>query len=347
MEKMIRLAHGAGGVLSHKLHKYIIERLGGQDASALADGAVLGLDEIGAGQGGRLVFTTDSFVIVPRKFPGGDIGKLAVCGTINDLAVMGARPAAISMALVIEEGLETEKLGEYLESAAMVAAECDVRIVTGDTKVVERGSADRLFINTSGIGITEGGNEIGPQMARPGQKILINGNLGDHSIAVVSAREGLSFAGQIESDCAPLSGLIGNVLEAAGGKVKVMRDPTRGGLASVLNEIAGSSRVNIRIDEAEIPVNDKVMGACGLLGYDVFHLANEGKCVFFIEDDAGAVENALQAMHAHPLGRDAAVIGEVEGIVDEGATPRVILKTIIGGRRIIDVLTGDLLPRIC
>jgi len=334
-------------LLSHRLHAFIISRLGGQDPAMLADGAVLSPDDIGLAAGGRIVFTTDSYVVSPRRFPGGDIGKLAVCGTVNDLAVMGARPAVISLALVIEEGLPTAELGEYLDGAAAVAREAGVRIVTGDTKVVDRGAADGIFINTSGIGAVPEGVEVGPHLAAPGQKIILSGTLGEHSIAIAAVREGLSFAGQVESDCAPLAEMIGAVLAAAPRKVKAMRDPTRGGLASVLNEIAAASQVDIRISESAIPVLDKVRGACDLLGYDVLHLANEGKCVFFVEDDADSVASALDALKSHRQGREAAIIGEVVRKTDASQTPRVLLETEIGGSRIVDVLTGDLLPRIC
>jgi hydrogenase expression/formation protein HypE len=355
MDRIIRLAHGAGGSLSQKLHEFIVHRLGNQDVSKLTDSAVLSIPDNLADLKPRILplakqrmaFTTDGYVVKPRRFPGGDIGKLAICGTINDLAVMGAVPFYISVSLIIEEGMEFEELALYLDSAAKTANEASVLIVTGDTKVVDKGSADGLFVTTSGIGFISEGVDISPCNAGSGQKIIINGTIGDHSIAVISAREGLSFAGQVESDCAPLNKLINSVLVAVPERVKVMRDPTRGGVASTLNEIASASNVDITVFEEKLPVSLKVQGACSLLGYDLLHLANEGKCVFFVEDIENSVDKVISVLQKFELGRDAAIIGEVTRETPKDRKPRVVMKTAIGGTRIVDVLSGDLLPRIC
>lgn len=353
MDKTIRLAHGAGGSLSHKLHEFILTRFGNQDFTKLADSAVLPFpgyyceNDFFNNSNHRLAFTTDGYVVKPRRFPGGDIGKLAICGTVNDLSVMGAVPQYISVALVIEEGLESEELACYLDSAAQAAREAEVAIVTGDTKVVDKGSVDGLFITTSGIGFISESIDIAPCNASTGQKIIINGTIGDHSIAVISVREGLSFAGQVESDCAPLNTMIQDVLQSVPNKIKVMRDPTRGGLASTLNEIAIASQVDITIYESDIPVNPKVRGACSLLGYDILHLANEGKCVFFVEDDGNTAYKVIDVMRNSEFGKEASLIGEVSNATLPNRKPRVVMKTDIGGTRMVDVLSGDLLPRIC
>jgi hydrogenase expression/formation protein HypE len=288
--------------------------------------------------GGRLAFTTDSYTVNPIFFPGGDIGKLAVCGTVNDLAMNGARPLYLSLAFIIEEGLPLAELAKIVKSAHQAASEAGVEIVTGDTKVVNQGSADKLFINTSGIGVIAEGIDIAGANARPGDKVIVNGPIGDHGIAIMSQREGIAFQVPIASDCAPLNRL---VAEFVSPNVRCLRDPTRGGLAATLNELADQSRVGIRIDEASLPVKEAVRAACELLGFDPLYIANEGKLVAIVApDDADRI---LAIMRQHKYGAEAAIIGEV---VSEH-TGRVIMKTRLGSSRIVDMPVGELLPRIC
>jgi len=329
----ILLAHGGGGVLMKELVALIVRKLGGT-GGPLQDSATISVDA------GRIAFTTDSFVVTPLFFPGGDIGRLSICGTVNDLAMAGACPAWISLSFVIEEGLPFETLEKILDSIAASAKEAGVWVVTGDTKVVERGKADGIFINTSGIGVVPPGIEVSSARARAGDAVLINGSVGEHGLAILSRREGIDFGSGLESDAAPLS-LVTIPLLAQVGSVRAMRDATRGGLASILNEIAADSRVCIRLDEAQIPVSEQVSRACELMGYDPLHIANEGKFVAVVaEEDA---ERALGVMRAHPLGRGATRIGTV---LPEPAG-LVVLKTVFGGERVIDIPYGDLLPRIC
>jgi hydrogenase expression/formation protein HypE len=330
----IILAHGAGGKLGHDLvSELFVQAFQNRHLAALEDSATLEVE-------GRVAFTTDSFVVSPIFFPGGDIGKLAVCGTVNDLAVAGATPRYLSLGLIIEEGLSLEDLRRIVESIAATAAEAGVQIVTGDTKVVHHGAADRIFINTAGIGTIRPGLELSSRSVRPGDRILINGTIGDHGIAVLSQREGLGFETALESDCAPLNGLIAGVLDGC-SQVRCMRDPTRGGVASTLNEIAEASQVGLRLFEEKVPLREEVLGACEMLGFDPLYVANEGKVLVIVgPDDA---EAALEAMRAHPLGRQAEIIGEV---VAENPG-RVTVRTGFGAHRILDMLTGDLLPRIC
>lgn len=337
----ITLAHGGGG----KLTQMLIERMylpafRNPLLESLHDGAILSLAAPTNGLA-RLAFTTDSFVVSPRVFPGGDIASLAVFGTVNDLAMCAAQPLALSAAFIIEEGLPMEELWQMVRSLARAAEEVGVPIATGDTKVVDRGKGDGLFINTSGIGLIRPGIHVAPTRAQPGDVILVNGPIAEHGIAIMSVREGLEFETALTSDSAPLHGLVAAVLDAVGEAVHVLRDPTRGGVSSALNEIARSANVGIRIYEAQIPVGDAVRGACEILGLDPLYVANEGKCLVIVAPEAA--EAALAAMRSHPQGRGAAIIGEV---VAEHPR-RVILRSRIGGQRIVEMLSGEQLPRIC
>jgi len=305
----------------------------------LEDQACIGLASL-ATHGDRLAFTTDSYVVSPLFFPGGDIGKLAVCGTINDLAMAGARPLYLSCALIIEEGLASEDLLRVLTSMAGQGQACGVQVVTGDTKVVNRGAADRLFINTAGLGVVPGGVSISASRARVGDRVLVNGTLGDHGIAILIARNELALQSSIESDCQPLHGLVQAMLGAC-RDLHCLRDATRGGLATVLNEFAQSSRVGIRLNESALPLQPEVRGACEILGLDPLYIANEGKLVAVVPR-AGA-DAVLAAMRSHPAGRDAAIVGEVV----EQPAGSVLLDTLLGGVRVVDMLVGEQLPRIC
>ena len=334
MSEQILLAHGSGSRLSHDLvEKILAPPLNNPILSRMDDSAVLELS-------GKIAFTTDSYVVSPIFFPGGDIGRLAVCGTVNDLSMSGARPLYISLALIIEEGLEIEELRRIIESIRETAEEAGVIIVTGDTKVVNRGKADRLFINTAGIGLIEGGADISGANARPGDRIILSGGIGEHGMAVMSKREGLQFNLPVTSDCAPLNHLADDML-ATSRRIHSLRDPTRGGLASTLNEFARQSRVGITIEEAKIPVHDGVRGACELLGLDPLYIANEGKLVAVI--DPGDADTVLAAMRKNKYGLQAAIIGEVTA-ENKG---RVVMKTSIGSSRIVDMPAGETLPRIC
>jgi len=334
LEDKILLAHGSGGRLAHDLvEKSFVKTLANPLLARLDDSAVFDVK-------GRLAFTTDSYVVSPIFFPGGDIGKLAVCGTVNDLAMSGAKPLYLSLAFIIEEGLLLSELEKVVGSVKKAAGEAGVEIVTGDTKVVPRGSADKLFINTAGVGLIPEGVDIAGDKAKPGDKVILSGAIGDHGIAVMSQREGLSFATTLESDCAPLGGLVAEMLNAS-QNINCLRDPTRGGLASTLNELAGQSKVSIRIEEKTIPVREEVLGACEMLGFDPLYIANEGRLVAIIPpEDADKV---LKAMRKNKYAKDAVIIGEV------AARPagRVVMKTVLGAHRIVDMLVGDLLPRIC
>ncbi|RPI06904.1 MAG: hydrogenase expression/formation protein HypE [Ignavibacteriae bacterium] len=333
--KNILLAHGGGGNLSHQLIKNLFaSQFQNAFLDPLHDGAIF------SAGGTRFAFSTDSYVIHPLFFPGGDIGTLAVNGTVNDLSMCGARPLYLSSAFIIEEGLPMEDLWRVVRSMDAAAKASGVLLVTGDTKVVDRGKGDKLFINTSGIGIIPEGVDISPRHARAGDTIIVSGTIADHGIAIMSVREGLEFETTIESDCAPLNSLV-EAMVAASRDIHVLRDPTRGGVASALNEIAESSSLGISIREENVPVAEEVMGACEILGFDPLYVANEGKILAFVAP--GAAENILAAMRAHPLGKNAAVIGEV--VSDHPGT--VIMKTRIGGSRVVDMLSGEQLPRIC
>jgi hydrogenase expression/formation protein HypE len=294
-----------------------------------------------------LAFSTDTFVVTPRFFPGGDIGRLAVCGTVNDVATSGAQPLWLSVAFVLEEGFELDELRRVCASMAAAAREAGVRIVTGDTKVVANGQGDGIYINTSGVGVLPANRALSGSQCEPGDLILLSGTLGDHGIAIISCREGLSFSTTIESDAAPLNHLIAAVLAAA-PHTRCFRDPTRGGLASTLNELALQSDTVMTIDEEAVPVHDQVRGACEMLGYDVLQVANEGKVVCVVaRDEADA---ALEAMRASRYGADAAIIGEVTALepgCSSKGEPRAYVRTAFGSRRVLDMLVGEQLPRIC
>ena len=331
----ILLAHGSGGTMM----KELIEEL---FVAEFADEVLLRMDDAASLEfpGTRLAFSTDTYTVSPLFFPGGDIGRLAVCGTVNDVATSGARPLYLSVGFVLEEGMPVEDLRRILVSMRDAAAEAGVRIVTGDTKVVERGHGDGVYINTAGVGVLPEGIDLSGSHCRPGDAVLLSGTLGDHGIAVVSTREGLSFSTDIRSDAAPLNHLVATVLEAA-PDVRCFRDPTRGGLASTLNELAGASGVSITVEEQLVPVNEQVRGACEMLGYDVFQVANEGKMVAVVPPEQA--EAALAAMRTAPYGEAAAIIGEVA----EGPAGKVYVRTSFGATRIMDMLVGEQLPRIC
>jgi hydrogenase expression/formation protein HypE len=336
----ITLAHGAGGKAMRDLIQDVI--LGAFDNPMLApleDQAVVALDSL-TGRGDRLAFTTDTYVVHPLFFPGGDIGKLAVNGTVNDLAMSGAAPLYLSCGLVLEEGLPVETLRRVAASMRAAADLAGVSIVTGDTKVVERGSADKLFINTAGIGVVPAGIDISASRARPGDKVIVNGYLGDHGCAILLARNELALETDVESDCRSLADLVQTML-AVCPDIHCMRDATRGGLATVLNEFAQSSRAGVRIDETTLPARETVRGACEILGLDPLYLANEGKLVAIVP--AGSADRVVEAMRSHTAGRESAIIGEVL----ESPAGVVILNTRFGGGRIVDLLVGEQLPRIC
>ena len=331
----ITLAHGSGGKLTHELIRQLfLPNFSNEALSQLGDSAILQFN------GARLAFTTDSYVVKPLFFPGGDIGRLAVSGTINDLAVVGAKPMFLSAGFIIEEGFEMSLLEKVVNSMKETAAVAGVEIVTGDTKVVERGSVDNLYINTCGIGVVNNGINLSISRIEIGDKIIISGTIADHGLAVISERESLGFSPSIKSDCAPLSGLIGRLINS-GANIKFMRDPTRGGLATTLNEIVNTKKYGILINEQNIPINNNVRALCEILGYDPLYIANEGKVVIVASaNDAAKVCDILKE---DDLGKDAEIIGEAL----KEPQGKVCLKTVIGGTRIIDMLVGDQLPRIC
>jgi hydrogenase expression/formation protein HypE len=332
----ILLGHGSGGKLSAELiERMIVPAFANPALEALDDQAVISLDGPG-----RIAFTTDSYVVSPIFFPGGDIGELAVNGTINDLAVGGARPIALSLAFILEEGLPLEVLRRVIESARRAAERAGVSIVTGDTKVVGRGAADQIFINTSGIGLVPPDVDVGSARVRPGDAILLSGPIGDHGVAIMAHRAGLELEGDVRSDTAALHDLTAALLRAC-PEIHAMRDPTRGGVAATLVEIATRRRLGIEVAEAAIPIRDTVRGTCELLGLDPLLVANEGKLVVFVP--SAAADRALAAMRAHPLGRYGARIGLVTD-----AHPTVVeLTTPVGGRRLLDLPFAEPLPRIC
>jgi hydrogenase expression/formation protein HypE len=344
----ILLAHGAGGRLSHDLVcELFLPHFPAPELARLDDSAVVepGTDLQGEQRNrsavpGRLAFTTDCHVVKPLFFKGGDIGRLAVCGTVNDLAMVGATPLYLSAGFVLEEGLDLDVLRNVVASMKAAAEEAEVEIVAGDTKVVEKGAADELFITTAGLGVVPEGVDISASHARPGDVVLLSGSIGDHGIAVLSQREGLGFSTQLASDVAPLNGLVSAMLGVSTG-LHVLRDPTRGGLATSLNEIALQSGVTMRINEAEIPVHDGVRAACEMLGYDPLYVANEGKLIAMVAPEDA--DSLLEAMRSHAQGREAAIIGEVTA----QDRAQVLLTTGIGGTRIVDMLAGEMLPRIC
>jgi hydrogenase expression/formation protein HypE len=339
----VNLAHGSGGrAMRDLIEDVFVSTFDNPTLAALEDQAVFALADL-ATHGDRLAFTTDSYVVDPLFFPGGDIGTLAVSGTVNDLAVCGATPLYLSCAVVIEEGFAVDILRRVAASMQRVALEAGVAIVTGDTKVVERGCADKLFINTAGIGVVRRDVSISARNARPGDIVIVNGYLGDHGAAILVARQQLALEADVESDCCPLNGLIAAMLDAC-PQIHCLRDATRGGVATVLNEFAQSSNVTIRLREADLPLREQVKGACEILGLDPLYLANEGKLVAVVP--AAAAERVLAAMRAHPAGREAAAIGTVE-MGEAGAGGLVVMQTAFGGQRIVDMLVGEQLPRIC
>ena len=333
---LILLGHGSGGRLSHQLlDELIIPIVSGVSGSGQNDAALL------AAIPGQIAYTTDSFVVDPIFFPGGTIGSLAVHGTVNDLAMMGARPLWLSVGLIIEEGFSKADLKTILEDMRSAADAAGVAIVTGDTKVVPRGKADKIFITTSGIGAVEHRLPIHGANAQPGDVIIINGSIGDHGIAVMAGREGLEVSTEIMSDSAALNGLVAELVAEVGAALHVLRDPTRGGVATTIKEIAQQSGVSITLQEAALPVKPAVRGVCSILGLDPLFVANEGKLLAFVS--AAAADAALAAMRKHPLGINAAVIGSVGA----GPAGRVQMETVIGGMRSVDMLSGEQLPRIC
>ena len=340
MDETVLLGHGSGGSMMKRIiDSVFLEAYGSEELFEGNDAADLPAPEPGM----RISYSTDSFVVTPHFFPGGNIGHLAVCGTVNDVATSGAIPQYLSCGFILEEGYPMDDLRRICETMAQTAREAGVRIVTGDTKVVNRGHGDGIFINTSGIGFIPEGRRLGGQYCRPGDKILLSGTLGDHGITIMSCREQLSFRANIESDAAPLNHLIAEVLEAA-PDTRCFRDPTRGGLASTLNELAAQSGTDMIVEEEAVPVKDAVRGACEMLGYDIFQVANEGKMVCMVPADQA--EAALAAMRANKYGTDAAIIGEVLE-APEGRDPRVSLRTFFGSTRVLDMLVGEQLPRIC
>ncbi len=336
----ITLAHGGGGQAMRRLiDDVFVSAFGNPLLAPLEDQALVELAPL-LRLGDRLAFTTDSYVVDPLFFAGGDIGTLAVAGTVNDLAMGGARPLYLSCGMVLEEGLEIGTLRRVVASMKRVAAQAGVHIATGDTKVVERGAADKLFINTSGIGVVPRGVSLSAARAVPGDVVIVSGSLGDHGIAILLARGQLALEGDIASDCQPLAWLVEAMLEACPG-LHCLRDPTRGGIASVLNEFAQASRVAISIDETALPMRNEVKGACEFLGLDPLYLANEGKLVAVLPQAAASA--VLAAMRRHPAGANAAIVGEVR----EGPAGIVVMRTVFGSERIVDMLIGDQLPRIC
>jgi len=340
--KQIVIGHGSGGKLTADLiDKIFLPAFRNPVLDKLDDQAVVTIN------GARLAFTTDSFVVTPIFFPGGDIGRLAVHGTVNDLAMSGARPLYLSAAFILEEGLPVDDLRRIVESMRAAAADAGVQFVTGDTKVVDRGKGDQIFITTTGIGVIDASINISADRARPGDAIILSGYIGDHGMAIMSQREGLEFEGAIESDCASLNGLVAAMLATPASAprdsdfIHCLRDPTRGGAATTLNEISKRAHVGMLLREQSIPVRESVKGACEVLGLDPLYVANEGKLLAVVRPDMA--EAVLRQMREHPLGRDAAIIGEV--VADHPGM--VLMKTEIGGTRVLDVMFGEQLPRIC
>ncbi|OFZ53644.1 MAG: hydrogenase expression/formation protein HypE [Bdellovibrionales bacterium RIFOXYC1_FULL_54_43] len=348
--KKITLAHGNGGKLSHELITRLFVPAFTESAESLNPpeanpNEASGLQELADSAriippSTNLVFTTDSHVVNPIFFPGGDIGKLAVTGTVNDLAVMGAKPLYLTSGFIVEDGFEMADLARIIDSMAKTARECGVRIVAGDTKVVEKGAADRIFINTSGIGVLLPHAPAGAASIRPGDAVIVTGTLGDHGIAIYAGREGINLKTELKSDCAVVSPLVERAMQTC-SSIRVMRDPTRGGLATTLNEFTHQRNFGIEVFESRLPVREEVRGVCELLGFDPIYVANEGKLVLIVPPSSA--EDVLKALKEHPLGYDSAIIGRVT----ERAPGRVFLRTVVGGERILDMLIGDMLPRIC
>lgn len=331
----VLLAHGGGGTLSHQLiSKMFFSHFDNELLSEQHDSAIFNIEK------GKLAFTTDSYVVQPIFFPGGDIGDLAVNGTINDLTAAGAEPLYISIGFIIEEGLLMDELWQIVQSIRRAADLAGVKIVTGDTKVVDKGKGDKIFINTSGIGVVNKGINISPKNCMPGDKIILSGRIADHGITIMAAREGLEFDTTIKSDTAPLNGIL-KPIEQFGKEIHVMRDPTRGGIASALNEIAETANVGILIEEEKIPVSGQVDAACEILGLDPLYIANEGKMIFIISEDSA--DDILSIIRSQELGKNAVIIGSVT----EDDPGMVIMKTTIGSKRVVDMISGEQLPRIC
>jgi len=338
--QQIVIGHGSGGRMTYDLIEKTFKPYlssspleGGNDFAAVAANQFPGID-------GRLAVSTDSHIVTPLFFPGGDIGRLAVCGTVNDISMSGGTPLYLTAGFILEEGFQVAELERVLASMQAAAAEAGVQFIAGDTKVVERGKADKLFINTAGIGWIPGGRTIGGEQAKTGDAVLISGTIGDHGIAVLTARGELGFEADVTSDVAPLNHMIQAILEAA-PHTHVLRDPTRGGLATTLNEIAIQSKVNILLDEALIPVKPAVRAVCEMLGFDPLYVANEGKVIVILPEQEA--ESALMAMRSTAHGKEAVRIGTVQ----EAPASRVLIRTLIGGTRILDMLSGEMLPRIC
>ena len=340
MDEKVLLGHGSGGTMMKRIiEEVFFDAYAGDELRRGDDAAVLP----GLADGARLAFSTDSFVVAPHFFPGGDIGRLAICGTVNDIATSGARPLYLSCGFVLEEGYPIADLKRICASMAEAAREAGVSLVTGDKKVVNRGHGDGVFINTSGVGEIPSGVDLSGAYCQPGDVVLVSGTLGDHGITIMSCRESLSFTADVRSDAAPLNHLVADVLQAA-PNARCFRDPTRGGLASTLNELAEQSGVTIQVEEESIPVRDAVRGACDMLGYDPLQVANEGKMVCVVPQEQA--QAALDAMRANAYGVDAAIIGSVDQAQrDRG--PAVFVRNAFGGRRILDMLVGEQLPRIC
>ncbi len=334
-QQRILLGHGSGGKLSHNLlSEMFLKYFRNEELAQLNDGARLNFN------GSSLIMSTDTYVVDPIFFPGGDIGKLAICGTVNDVTMMGAEPQYLSVGFIIEEGLLFTDLEKILESMAKSAEEANVQIVTGDTKVVPQGAADKIFINTAGVGIPLPGVNLSGHNARVGDTIIINGAIADHGITIMAKREGLELDISLESDSAPLNNMVVDLLKTV-PDIHVLRDPTRGGIATTLNEIAGQSSVGIKISENNLPISSQVKAVCEILGLDPLYIANEGKVLVFV--DPAQVEKTLRLMRKHRYGKDACVIGEVV----EEPKGKVYLDTVIGSQRMIDMLAGEQLPRIC
>lgn len=337
----VLLGHGSGGLLTAELLRDVVGPALGSEGP-LEDAAVVPPGRLDGGPGvGELVLTTDSFVVSPRFFPGGDIGSLAVHGTVNDLAMRGARPVALTLAYILEEGLPLAELRRVTDSVATAARDAGVPVLTGDTKVVERGTADGLYVTTTGLGIRPPGVEVSATRGRPGDAVVLSGPIGLHGTAILSARENLGFESEIVSDSRPLHRLVADMLAVGGDGVHVLRDPTRGGLATALNELAAASGIAVELVDADIPVPEHVAAACDLLGLDPLHVANEGCLVALV--DPGVADAVLAAMRARPEGREARVVGRVTG----GRPGLVTSRTLVGSSRVVSVLMGEQLPRIC
>jgi hydrogenase expression/formation protein HypE len=337
----VLLGHGSGGRLTADLiERLFVPAFQNDVLGALEDQATLSLSGMNGAKAPRLAFTTDSFVVRPIFFPGGDIGSLAVHGTVNDLAVGGARPLFLSAAFILEEGLPMADLTRIVASMREACARAGVALVTGDTKVVDRGKGDQVYITTSGIGVVPDGRSLSIRAAKPGDRILVSGTIGDHGIAIMSVREGIEFETVLESDSAPLHDLTRVMLEACPG-IRAMRDPTRGGLSSALNELAAASRVGVKLQEAPIPLRPEVRGACEMLGLDPLYVANEGKLIAVAAP--GDADRLLETMRQHPLGQNAAIIGDV--VAEHPGM--VTMHSLVGGERVVTMLAGEQLPRIC